>query len=97
MPLGWQKGICLDENGIDQSRGGIDAPNTMKDDECLNWCNEQKLATGCEYKVPDSTCLAHTWSVSSANGNVGSLCSVILPKGLFMKDSNQSFIRHLQK
>ena len=73
----------MDENGNDQSQGVLNAPKKMSSESCLNWCNQRKLPTGCEYKIGDKTCQAHTWSVSSASGanHKGSLCSIILPKG----------------
>ena len=86
--------VVLDENGLDQNWGGIDPPQEeMSGKDCLNWCQEQNLATGCEYKEDEKKCLAHTFSVSSASGDQGSLCSVILPKGLFLmsvKSDNNS-------
>ena len=51
---------------------------------CLGWCSQYSLATGCEYNMDNRTCKAHTWSVSSASGHKGFLCSVILPKGMFL-------------
>ena len=82
--IGWKKGYCLDENGFHQKSGGIEPPSgDMTREECLNWCSQQSLATGCEYQISLKKCLAHTFSVSSANGALDKLCSVILPKGLF--------------
>ena len=74
----------MDENGRDQDHGGLDAPKTFKDaKDCLKWCNKQKLATGCEYITSSGNCKAHTWSVVAGSGDKGTLCSVILPQGLF--------------
>ena len=82
--IDWMKGDCLDENGLDQKSGGIEAPaGKISKKDCLAWCSQQSLATGCEYKITEMECLAHTFSVSSANGALDKLCSVILPKGLF--------------
>ena len=87
--IGWMTGYCLDENGIDQKSGGIGPPSgqgDMTQEECLNWCSQQSLATGCEWNIGQMDCLAHTYSVSSASGDHGILCAVILPKGLFLFD-----------
>ena len=83
--IGWMTGYCLDENGIDQNSGGIEPPaGDMTGEECLDWCSQQSLATGCEWNIAKKDCLAHTYSVSSASGGQGMLCAVILPKGLFL-------------
>ena len=82
MDLEWKKGYCLDEKGNDQNSGVLNTSRTMSPTSCLNWCNQQDLATGCEYHIPTSGCSVHTYSVSSGSGHYGSLCSVILPKGL---------------
>ena len=75
----------MDENERDQDHGGLDAPKTFKKaKDCLKWCNKQKLATGCEYITSSGNCLAHTWSVVAGSGDRGTLCSVILPQGLFL-------------
>ena len=90
--LEWKEGVCLDENRIDQNWGGLQAPKNLSDDGCLKWCNQQKLATGCEYQRDIKKCTAHTYSVSYASGDnkKGSLCSVILPEGLFFNSINQN-------
>ena len=84
MSSDWMNGICMDENGLDQTLGGLEAPKKMTREECLNWCKKQSLAVGCEYKLKEETCLGHTFSVSSANGAYGTLCAIVHPKGLFL-------------
>ena len=69
---------------MDQTKGELKAPKEMTPTECLNWCNKQEFATGCEYLIKWSTCKAHTWSVNSGSGDEGQLCSIILPKGLLL-------------
>ena len=62
----------------------------MSQGECLNWCKRQKGATGCEFQTDFGTCKAHLASISSASGrHKGSLCSVIVSEGLFLKTTKQ--------
>ena len=70
------KGICLDEDGKDQDTGVTPAPKELSKDGCLNWCNLQDSATGCEYQIGPKMCFVHTKSVLFASGNSRSLCFV---------------------
>ena len=90
IPSEWEKGWCVDEIGMDQTVKELEAPKTMSPEECLNWCNKQKFATGCEYLNKWQTCKAHTWSVYAGSGDEGFLCAVILPKGLIFISIKQS-------
>ena len=93
----WKKGYCLDENKIDQNWGGMRAPKAMSAEDCLNWCKQRSLATGCEYHLASKNCLAHTFSVSSASGGQDYICAVFLPEGLFMILSKRTlFMRVLR-
>ena len=81
----------MDEKGNDQNTGVLNSPKELTREECLTWCGKQDMATGCEFKIDEKKCSAHTYSVSSASGDQGMLCSVIMPKGLFLISIKQIY------
>ena len=74
----------MDEWGSDQNNGVLGPVKNISQEACLTWCGQQDMATGCEYKIDERECYSHTWSVSSGNGIARTICSVILPHGMFL-------------
>ena len=77
-----QDGVCLDENGVDQTEGTIRIPGKLPWARCLSACishrqknrdDGKEPVTGCEWYYNDQ-CAYHTKPVSVGDGNTNYKC-----------------------
>merc|ERR1712241_378197 len=63
-----ESGWCLDQNGEDQNKGVHSFPGRYTWDQCLQLCNAESGATGCEWNT-GRQCACHTAAVSGGSGD----------------------------
>lgn len=75
-----EKGYCVKENGDNQDSGviqlnSLDGSTPEAQQECLELCQSEKGATGCEIDY-DNGCYAHTQEIVRGNGEDRKECWV---------------------